>query len=302
MTDLLPTGNPGTQQIWLTALILLGVAAIGLLSSFFVPKFRPVNVEAKFPKNPFRQTGRDLAALFSHRKLFWLAVASAFFWGLAALAVMNIDKFAVEHLRVRQEFVTPLAAILSIGIGIGAVVCGFLSGKRIELGLVPIGAFGMGLFIFLLGLTPGYAEPTGLGAGSPTGTPYIFALIVMLIIGCWAGLYDVPLSAYIQKHSPTQQRGRMIAAYNFLTFSAMLVFSALFLVGVKLFGALGGESASLGLWMATGLGTLVVFGLLAYWLHVPLCIFCLRGLIRLIYRPKFVGLENIPAASHTASD
>ncbi len=294
VTDLVATGIPGSQQIWITALVLLGVAVIGLLASFFVPRFKPVNPEAKFPVNPFLQTGRDLAALFSHRRLFWLAVASAFFWGLAALAVMNIDKFAIEHLRVAQQYVTPLAAILSIGIGIGAVVCGFLSGKRIELGLVPIGAFGMGLFIFLLGFTPGYKETVGLGFGSPSGTPYIFAFVVMMIIGCWAGLYDVPLSAYIQKYSPTQQRGRMIAAYNFLTFSAMLVFSGLFLAGAKLFGMLGAASPSLLIWIVTGLATLGVFVLIAYCLNGPLIIFGIRCLLQIIYRPKFVGLENIP--------
>jgi acyl-[acyl-carrier-protein]-phospholipid O-acyltransferase/long-chain-fatty-acid--[acyl-carrier-protein] ligase len=273
-----PTGIPGGHHVWITALALVGMAAIGLVSSVFIPKMNAVDPLAKFPKRPFRQIGKDLAALFSHRALFWVAIASAFYWGIAALAQNNIDKYASEYLMVQQQHVTLLAAVLIIGIGVGAVFCGYLSGKRIEMGLVPIGAFAMGFFILILGFTPSHASTVERGYGSPLDMPYIFGAVVMVLAGLGAGLYDIPLAAYLQKKSPTEQRGRMIAAYNFCTFSAMLLFTGLGLVGAVIFGKLGlnGGQASLMIWIATGLLTLVVGAVLAYVYAVPLKNFLFR--------------------------
>jgi len=275
----LPYDNaiPGGQHIWITVLVLVGVAAIGLLTSFFIPKMDAVDPNAKFPKNPFLQTGKDIATLFSHKALFWVAIASAFFWGLAALAQINIDKYAIEFLMVPQEDVGPLVAILTIGIGIGAIICGILSGKRIELGLVPIGAFVVGVFILFLGFTPGHTTEIGRGFGSPFDSPYIFAAIVMFLVGLGAGLYDVPLAAYIQKNSPKAQRGRMLAAYNFCTFTSVIIFSGLGLLGAIVFGQLS-EHPSLMVWIATGLLTLSVCAVLVYLYAAPLKSFVFRTL------------------------
>jgi acyl-[acyl-carrier-protein]-phospholipid O-acyltransferase/long-chain-fatty-acid--[acyl-carrier-protein] ligase len=268
--DIIVTGIPGGQHVWVTILALVGTATLGLCTSFFIPKLKAVDPKAKFPVIFFWQTCKDLAALFSYRALFWVALASAFFWGLAALAQNNIDKYATEYLMVQQQHVTLLTALLSIGIGIGSVLCGYLSGKRIELGLVPIGACLMGLFILILGFTPGYAEVLGQGKGSPLAFPYLFGAVFMLLAGLGAGLYDVPLASYIQTNSPLAQRGRMIAAYNFCTFAAMLLFSGLALVGANVFSKLGGGIASLMIWIGTGLFTLTVGATLACVYAVPL--------------------------------
>jgi acyl-[acyl-carrier-protein]-phospholipid O-acyltransferase/long-chain-fatty-acid--[acyl-carrier-protein] ligase len=286
-------GVPGGNSVWITVLVLVGMAMVGLASSYFIPKMKAVDPQAKFPLNPFWQTGKDIAALFSHKMLFWVSMASAFFWGLAALAQNNIDKYAIEYLLVQQQHVTVLAAVLTIGIGIGAVFCGWLSGKRIEMGLVPIGAFGMGIFIFILGFTPAHAENIAKGFGTPFDTPYLFATVMMLMTGLAAGLYDIPLAAYIQEKSPPKERGRMIAAYNFCTFSAMLLFLVLGFAGASVFHHVH-EHPSLMIWLATGSFTIAVGAVLAYWFDGALMIFLLRHLLYIIYRPKVIGAENIP--------
>ncbi|MDR1925218.1 MAG: MFS transporter [Planctomycetaceae bacterium] len=294
-----PTGIPGSEQIWITSFVLLGVALLGLISSLFIPRFKAVDSCAIFPRNPFLQTGRDLLSLFSYRKLFWIALASAFFWGLAALTQNNIDKYASEFLKVQQQYVTILIAVLSIGIGVGSVICGYLSRGRIELGLVPIGAFGMGLSICVLGFTPRYAELIGAGMGDPCGSPYIFATIVMLLTGLWAGLYDVPLAAYIQHNSPTDKRGRMIAAYNFMSFSTMIVFLVVGMLGGEIFNSINRAKfwdydPSLLIWISAGLLTVGVGVVLIYHLWASFVIFVFRLWLINYYRPKVIGLENLP--------
>ncbi|MDR2643179.1 MAG: MFS transporter [Planctomycetaceae bacterium] len=293
------TGIPGSENIWITAIVLLGTALLGFVASLFIPRLKAVAPEAKFPRNPLTQTFSDLATLFSYRKLFWIAIASAFFWGLAALATNNIDKFATEYLKVQQQYVTILIAILSIGIGLGALFCGFLSGKKIELGFVPIGAIGMGVMIFVSGFTPGYCEIVGNGMGNPLDSPYIFAAVMMLLTGLFAGFYDVPLAAYIQRNSPQEKRGRTIAAYNFLSFTTMIVFLVAGMVGVIVFNATNkmkifSYDPSLLIWMSIGLFTVFVGAVLIYYLWANFMINIFRLILILLYRPKIIGLDNIP--------
>ncbi|MDR1479569.1 MAG: MFS transporter [Planctomycetaceae bacterium] len=292
-------GIPGSENIWVTAIVLLGMALLGLVSSVFIPRLKAVAPEAKFPRNPLRQTWRDLATLFSYRNLFFAATASAFFWGLAAFATNNIDKFATEYLKVPQQHVTILIAILSIGIGVGAWICGILSGKRIELGFVPFGAIGMGVIIFFLGFTPNYSQVVGEGMGDPFTHPYIFATVMMLLTGLFAGFYDVPLAAYIQRNSPQEKRGRILAASNFISFSTMIIFLSAGMVGVMVFNQLNKSQilnydTSLLIWMSAGVLTVFIGAVLLYNLWGKFLVNAIRCILILVYRPKIIGLENVP--------
>ena len=291
-------GIPGADQNWwIGATLLVGTAAIGLVASFFLPRLKAVSPDAKIPTTLFRQTGHDLAELFSHRKLFWVAIASSFFWGLAILAGTNIDKFGRDFLRLHQEHVSILAAILSVGIGVGAVLCGKWSRGRIEMGLVPVGAFGIGFFLLILGLNPA----PGPGVGSPFSVSFVFAAVVLFLVGATAGLYDIPLAAYIQHNSPEEKRGRLLAAYNFCSFSAMLFFTLLFFVFSAVFEWVYSLNnpylaypPSLSIWIATGIIVLGVFAVLVYYLLVPLMNLIFTLFLWTFYRPKVYGLENVP--------
>lgn len=283
----LPSGIPGGVNWWVSALFLLGTAAVGFVASFFIPKLKAVAPEAVFPKNLFKQTGLDLAFLFSYRNIFWASIASAFFWGLASFAMLNIDKFAADQVRVEQQYISLLVAILSIGIGVGSVLCGIWSRGRIELGLVPVGAFGIAFFLLVLGLTPA-------GNGTPCSFSFYFSAVVLFLVGTTAGLYDIPLSAYIQHHAPEEKRGRIVAAYNFCNFSSMLLFTGYFFICAKIFSAIDLYPSSLLLWIITGILVFIVFGLLVYHLFIPLVNLGLTFGLWFLYKPKIIGLENVP--------
>ncbi|MBQ2788939.1 MAG: MFS transporter, partial [Thermoguttaceae bacterium] len=153
------SGGMGAPAVW--ASVIIGVAAVGLISSLFLPSIPAADPNAKFPRNPFGQTYRDLRSLFRCRYLFWVALASSFFWGLGALAQLNIDKFATETLLVRQDYVGWLIGALSFGIAGGALIAGKLSRSRVETGLVPLGAAAIVLFCVALSFTPNVVLPEG---------------------------------------------------------------------------------------------------------------------------------------------
>ena len=49
-------------------------------------------------------------------------------------------------LHVDETHTTYLQAAIAIGIGLGSVAAGYLSGGKIEYGLIPLGAVGMTVF------------------------------------------------------------------------------------------------------------------------------------------------------------
>ncbi len=104
-----------------------------------------------------------------------------------------------------------LWAFLAIGIGVGNMLAGRLSGDKVELGLVPLGAVLMGVFaLALVAARHSFALST--------------AAVVMLAVA--SGLFIVPLYAYMQQRSGAQEKGRVVAANNFYQTIGMLIASA----------------------------------------------------------------------------
>ncbi len=105
------TRPPDGHLWWISAVALIGTAALGLIASLMIRPLRSANPARPFPYNPARQTFRDLAALGSSRPLLRAALGTAAFWALAALAQMNVDLFAITELGVNQMHVGILLAV-----------------------------------------------------------------------------------------------------------------------------------------------------------------------------------------------
>ncbi|MCA9259403.1 MAG: MFS transporter, partial [Planctomycetales bacterium] len=213
-----------SERLWIAASALLGVAVAGLATSLFIRPLEAANPQRRFPWDAARQTWRDLQTLHSDPALWRVALGIMFFWSLGALAQLNIDQFAFEGEATRQTQVAPLLVSLVVGVGVGSVLAGVWSAGRVELGILPLGAGGLLLMSLSLFTVEGeFFEPSGDWTIS-----YIAASALLFFLGCSAGLFDVPLAAYMQQYSPPQQRGSILAASNFLTFSGMLVVSLMF--------------------------------------------------------------------------
>ena len=283
--DQVPPGQtilPGQHNWWISAAVLIGVAVLGWIASLFIGRLEPANPRRVFPRNPAAQTVTDLAALIAKRPLLLAALGSAYFWSVGALAQLNIDKFAQFELFVQQENVGPLLGVLVLGIGIGSFVAGLWSAGKIELGIVPLGAAGMAIAAICISMVPP-------GTGEAYSLPYNYTCGWLLALGMAAGLYDIPLLAFMQERSSKESRGRILAAYNFMAFSGMFLASAAF-------GVLGG---TLGLsarqiWLIVGVFTIPVFVLIAWLAFTPMMRVLVGLAARLLYRVRIEGAHNIP--------
>lgn len=273
---------PGQYRLWISAAVLVGVAVVGFLTSLLIGRLPAANPKIPIPWNVVGHTFYNLRDLFLQRPLLLAALGSAYFWALGAMAQLNIDKLVRPELVSEQQYVGYMLAILVLGIGIGSLVAGYLSGGRVELGLVPLGAAGIVVTSVLVSTIPG-------GTGSPWSSAYFWAGFWLFAMGCTAGLYDIPLVAFLQQESPIRTRGRLLAAYNFLSFAGMLAVSALFHVLAETLGLSARQ-----IFLLVGLVTVPVLLAIIYAVPIPFLRIIARGLAALLYRLHVKGLENIP--------
>ncbi len=134
------TGKYGQERWWISALVLVGIAVAGWISSRFIMRLPSANRQRVFPRDMVGQTLRDLQALAHDKALLRVALGIMFFWTFAMLFQLNIDQFVDEGSVVsEQTHVTLLLGSLVVGVGLGSVLAGLWSGGKVELGILPLG-------------------------------------------------------------------------------------------------------------------------------------------------------------------
>ena len=125
---------------------------------------------------------------------------------------------------------------------------------------------------------------------TPAGRQAIlWTCIFLLSLGLSAGLFNVPLEAYLQHRSDPKQVGVNIAASNFMVFSFILLSSGLYWVLRQILGL-----SPSSVFLVAGVGAMPV----AIWIFklIPKetirCLFWLA--FRLIYKVRVYGSHNLP--------
>lgn len=270
---------------------VIAVAVAGYLVSRRIPKAKAADPGLKINWNLVRETASISRTARRDKAVFMAVVGISWFWFVGAAYLTQLPLFARDVLRCDAGIISILLALFSVGIAVGSLLCERLSGKAVEMGLVPVGSIGMSLFGF--DLVRAYdAASTGalLSVGQFVAMPGAWRVFLDLaMVGVFGGLYIVPLFAFVQLRTPARIRSRIIAANN--------VLNALFMVASAAVAAL-----LLGVWDVTiphFFGLLAVANLMAalfiYYRHP---FFLLRmivwGLTHTLYRFRNRGLERIP--------
>ena len=277
------TGPDGRDNLWITATALVGNGIAGWLVCLLIEPLVPADPLRKAPKAFIRQTLRDVAFLADDKALLRVAAGIAFFWSLASLAQMNIEFFGDEELNLQQKHIGPLLAILAIGVGVGSLLAGLWSAGKVELGIVPLGALGIAISSMLLATVP--TDPDVVKRSAVVWTEgWLF------LLGISAGLFDVPLEAYMQHRSPIHDRGRILAAANFLTYSGM------FFTGILFWVLTGGVFAleAKAVFFIAGILTVPVACYAFLLLPQATIRFVVWLLSHTVYRVRVHGRENLP--------
>lgn len=253
---------------------LLALAAAGLLSSLGIDRVPAAAPEKRFRLNFVSDLWQQIRIMRRDRALFLAVLGNTYFWFLGSLLFSTIVVYGPDVLHVGMTKTGYLNATLAIGIGIGSMVAGVVSGNKIEYGLIPLGSVGMTITGLALGL-----RPHGL----------LGSAILLGILGFWAGFFAVPVNALVQHRPAEEDKGGIIAAANLLSFVGIALSSGAHYVFTA-FIHLNPRGVMVAASLITAAGTVYVLMLLPEWFARLLLFFATHT----IYRVKVLGRNHLP--------
>ena len=203
-------GSPGGGGV-----VLVGLAVLGAITSLGISRVPTANPGRKFHWNPAGELFERLAVIRRDRILMLAVLGNTYFFFVAALIQQcNLIPFGTELLGLSEGQVTwYLMTPVAVGIGVGSLAAGYLSGQKIEYGLIPLGALGM----CLAGLALGLAEPDP-----------IRSIVLLAGYGFAGGFFIVPVTALIQHRPDKTHKGAVIATGNLLAFVGIFLAAGIY--------------------------------------------------------------------------
>ncbi len=261
-------------------LVLVAVAVLGWLASLVVARVPAAAPGRPLPLNPFAGLGEGFKVLSPERTLRLTSIGVAYFWALACLLQINLIFYGDLILHLDEKYIGYLQGAVALGIGLGSVLAGLLSRKKVELGLVPMGSVGMAVFSILLFWTR--------RMGGPDESFYC-TLAALSLLGLAGGFFVVPLQTLLQQEAPADRKGAVLAFTNFLAFTGMLVALGILWLLLNVFGFDAAQVFFI-VGVATVAGTMYVLALLPQQM-VRLILWVVTNTI---YRVRVAGAENLP--------
>lgn len=206
----------------LITIILLFVAIIGFVASYFLPESNNANSEVKVSFNILRESLSMINYAKTKKQLYLAILGISWFWFISAAILAQIPSLAKETFGADENVANLFLATFSIGVGVGSFLCSRIfeneiTTKYVFVSAVGISIFGIDLF-FASRISMIHYEPEQLKS------LYVFLskkhnwriLIDLFFMSAIGGLYIVPLFAVLQYFSPPAHRSRIIAINNFI--------------------------------------------------------------------------------------
>jgi 1-acyl-sn-glycerol-3-phosphate acyltransferase len=201
------------------------IAGAGWLASRRIPTTPAPDPTLVVNWNPFTESIRNIAYSRRNRVVFLSLLGNSWFWFYGAIVLAQFPVYAKETLHGDHSVFVLLLAVFSLGIGAGSLLCERLSGRKVEIGLVPFGSIGLSLFgldlYFASVAYHGAVQVDFLGFLHQAGALRI--LFDCIFIGVFGGFYIVPLFALIQTRCDPAHVSRTIAGMNILNALFMVV-------------------------------------------------------------------------------
>lgn len=263
-----------SRNFILCTIIVTFISLLGVITSFGIEHTPPSGAHPRFNLQIFATLKHSLQTARQEPLLLAAILGSAFFLFVGAFIQLNVIPFAVHSLNLSDVQGGYLFLMTSLGIGTGSMLAGRISGKIVELALVPIGALGITISLFMLDFF----------------SSYLIAVVpLVIILGMCGGIYMIPLDSYIQVTSPNTSRGQVVAATNFLSFFGVLCASAFLYLISAIFELKADQGFTIMGFLtlgATFIWTVKLFDYITRFLAMLLSRFHFRTLL--------IGKENIP--------
>lgn len=288
-------GGGAGVSAWLFALVL-GVALAGYLASRRIPLAPANDPGGQARWNPFTLTWRIIQLARQRKGIFLSILGISWFWLVGAVYIAQIPNLTREHLAGGPTVVTLFLTVFTVAVAMGSLLCERLSGRRIEIGLVPFGALGVSVggidvYFAIQNIAIQNIEGGGLrdAWGFLAGSGSVRLLIDLLVLGISGGMFVIPLQAFIQARTPPDRRARIIAANNILNALFMVAGAALAILWLAVL-----ELAIPSLLLTLGIANLVVAAYIFHQVPEFAMRFLIWALSHTMYRVTHTGLDKIP--------
>jgi len=195
-----------------SGLLLIGLAVTGLATSFGISRI-PAAAPTRHYRLNFLNDLFNQITLMREDRVLWLACLGNIFFSFIGQFALQAVLDLGDRLKFGETNTSLLVVALAIGIGVGSFAAGYLSGGKIEYGLVPLGATGLTAFSALL------MQP---------GLTYGQLRLLLALLGFSGGFFIVPISALLQHRPRSEQRGTVLAAANLLSFVGIFLAAGLY--------------------------------------------------------------------------
>jgi 1-acyl-sn-glycerol-3-phosphate acyltransferase len=268
----------------------LVIAAAGYLTCRAIPAAPATAPDLRFNWNPLSETWRVLKLTHEDRAVFNAVLGISWFWFFGTVMIAQLPNYTRHVLGGDGSVNTLVLTLFSLGTGIGSLLCEKLSRKRVEIGLVPMGAFGLTVFaIDLYFARPSVAPGAALTWSAFLSVPGAWrAALDLTLIGAFAGFYVVPLFAFVQSRAPRDRLSRIIAGNNIVN-ALLICLASGFGIGLT---AMGLETPTI--FLITGVINIAV----AVYIFTLVPEFMMRFMtwvvVNTLYRVRVDGLKNVP--------
>lgn len=293
------------SELYYCGIILSCISLAGLIVSMHVSPCLASAPSAKWSWNIFRQYIEGFKLVKKSRPIFLSILGDAYFVGMGTAVQSLLLVYGKYVLKLESDAALGLLQfVLAIGMGAGCYLAGRLSGRKVELGLVPIGAAGVFIFLLFVALMPG--APMKISGF----LFYPWLNLDILLLGIFGGFFIIPLRAYVQQKSAPECRGTILANANVLCFLAILLSGFLMFVlttgdasaaksaeSVGIIGILKAHCLAIGPQKIFVTLAFLTLGVTIYagWLLPELTArFIVVVLTHTVYKIRIEGEENIP--------
>ena len=279
---------------------IIALAIAGNAISRLIPPVDAGAPDLKVHLNPIPESRRVLAMARKQPAVRNSMLGISWFWFFGTVLTAQLPTYAQTHLGGDERLYLLAFALFSIGTGIGSLLCEKLSARTVEIGLVPLGAFGMSAFLFDLYFARSGAPPaTGLTVSQFLGHAGGWRISIDLVgIGLFSGLFLVPLFALIQSRTRKSELSRVISAINIQN-AFFIVLAAVLAIALQMKRLTLGDIAipMPGLSIPQLFLCLAVANtLVAIWIFTLVPEFLMRFLswvmVRTLYRLRLHGIEK----------
>ncbi len=279
----------GSHGPVVAAVAVIALAVAGNTAARMIPKMDAGAPGLKMDWNPLSESLAVLRMARKQKAVRNAVLGVSWFWFVGTILTSQLPAYAEVNLGGGSTLYIFALALFSVGTGTGSLLCEKLSGRTVEIGLVPLGAFGMSAFLFdLYFARTGAVAASGLDVVGFLRQPGSLRIVVDLLgIGLFTGFFVVPLFALIQSRTPKSEMSRVFAALNIQN-SGFIVLAAM--TGLLTQSLLGWSVPQL--FLALAIANVLVAAYIFSIVPEFLMRFLSWVMVRTLYRLRPVGIEE----------